>query len=105
MLVSQIGFLILVNIGLGFAISNIDNAAHLGGLAAGLLLGALVPPTGVQTMGTLWQRPEDGRAAHRAAVPIIAPVIAVGAVAIAVVAGLIVGTAARADAAGLPAAP
>src|SRR5215210_4466949 len=65
MLVSQIGFLILVNIGLGFAISNIDNAAHLGGLAAGLLLGALVPPTGVQTMGTLWQRPVRMRPASR----------------------------------------
>src|SRR6476469_9952208 len=33
-LVRQIGMLILINIGLGFAIPGIDNAAHLAGLAA-----------------------------------------------------------------------
>ena len=94
-LVSQIGMLILINIVFGFAISGIDNAAHLGGLAAGLVIGALVPPTNVQTMSSIWQSPTDARTAHKATVPLFAQVIAIGVVAVAVVAGLIVGTAAR----------
>ena len=46
-LVSQIVFWILVNIAIGFSVRFIDNAAHLGGLVTGLLLGFLphrVPP-------------------------------------------------------------
>lgn len=46
-LVSQIVFWILVNIAIGFSVKFIDNAAHLGGLVTGLLLGFLphrVPP-------------------------------------------------------------
>ena len=44
---AQLGVLILINIVFGFASGgSIDNAAHLGGLAAGVWLGALVPPTG-----------------------------------------------------------
>jgi rhomboid protease GluP len=94
-LVQQIGMLILINLALGFAISNIDNAAHIGGLLAGLVIGAILPPTNVQTMAALWQAPTDARTAHRAAVPLYAQVIAIGVVAIAVVVGLMVGTAAR----------
>ena len=46
-LVSQIVFWILVNIAIGFSVRFIDNAAHLGGLVTGLLLGFMphrVPP-------------------------------------------------------------
>ena len=46
-LVSQIVFWILVNVGIGLSVKFIDNAAHLGGLVCGLLLGLLphrVPP-------------------------------------------------------------
>ena len=46
-LVSQIVFWILVNIAIGFSVKFIDNAAHLGGLVTGLLLGFIphrVPP-------------------------------------------------------------
>jgi rhomboid protease GluP len=57
-IMSQLLVLVVINIVFGFASGNrIDNAAHLGGLAAGLWLGALVPPTRVPTLSSLWQRP------------------------------------------------
>ena len=57
-IVSQLMALVVINIVFGFASGgSIDNAAHLGGLAAGLWLGAIVPPTGVPTLSSLWQRP------------------------------------------------
>ena len=58
-IVGQLGMLIAINIVFGFAVAGIDNAAHIGGLAAGLFLGAVVPPTRVQTMSALWQRVDE----------------------------------------------
>ncbi len=92
-LVSQLGMLIAINLLFGFAVPGIDNAAHLGGLAAGLWLGALIPPTKVQTLASLWQRTGEARTAHLAQVPIFATVIAYGVVVIVVIAGLLIGTA------------
>jgi membrane associated rhomboid family serine protease len=94
-LVGQLGMLIVLNLVFGFVVPGIDNAAHLGGLAAGLWLGALIPPTHVQTMSSLWQRSGEARAAHAAKVPAFVPVAAVGAVAVVVVVGLVVGTVIR----------
>ncbi len=91
-LVSQLGMLILINIAFGFAVTGIDNAAHLGGLAAGLWLGTIIPPSRVQTMASLWQRPDEARTSHLARVPVSVLALAFGVVAIAVVIGLIVGT-------------
>ncbi len=93
MLVRQLGMLVLINIGFGFAVPGIDNAAHLGGLATGLWLGVLVPPTRVQTLASLWQRVTEARTAHLARVPAVIPISAVGVIVIAVVAGLLLGTA------------
>jgi membrane associated rhomboid family serine protease len=66
-LASQIGFLILFNLALGFGIAGggigaIDNFAHLGGLAAGGWLGLLLAPNAVGTLAGLWQRPAGQRA-------------------------------------------
>ena len=94
-LVSQLGMLIVINLLFGFAVQGIDNAAHLGGLVAGLWLGALIPPTHVQTLASLWQqggRGEDAPTWPRSRV--YATVIAIGVVAIVVIAGLLIGTAA-----------
>ena len=95
MLVGQLGMLILINIGFGFVIPNIDNAAHIGGLATGLWIGALIPPTRVRTLASLWQRAGTAGAAHLAKVPWFAFVITIGVVGIAVVLGLMFGTAER----------
>ena len=54
----QIGGLILVNLlfGLGTSVvgGGIDNAAHLGGLVFGLLLGVGVAPTRAESMRSRW---------------------------------------------------
>ena len=95
-LVGQLGMLILINIGFGFAVQGIDNAAHLGGLAAGLIIGAIVPPTGVQTLASFWQRATDAGTAHVARVPNGIVFVALAPIAIAVVVGVLVGTSMRA---------
>jgi len=95
MLVRQLGMLVVINIAFGFAVRGIDNAAHIGGLATGLWLGAVLPPTHVETLASYWQRAKDSRMAQLARVPIAVPILAVGVVVIVVVAGLLVGTAAR----------
>ena len=100
-LVGQIGMLILINLVFGAAVPGIDNAAHIGGLAAGLWLGAIIPPTRVQTLTSLWQRAGEvgaaagARVAGLAKVPMFVPLFAIGVVALVVVVGLMVGTAAR----------
>ncbi len=96
MLVSQLGMLIVINIGFGFAFPGIDNAAHLGGLVAGAFLGAVIPPTAVQTLASLWQRIGEAGTAHVARVPVSVLALALGAVAVVVVIGIVIGTPARA---------
>ncbi|MFL5669185.1 MAG: rhomboid family intramembrane serine protease, partial [Chloroflexota bacterium] len=92
--VSQLLFLVVLNLVLGFSSGgSIDNAAHLGGLAAGLWLGALIPPTGVPTMSSLWHKPGESRAAvGRATAPVYVFALGIAAVGVAVVAGVAVGT-------------
>ena len=55
-LTMQIGILIGINLLIGFSLAGIDNAAHIGGLLAGAVLGFLVVPKGV-TLGSFWSRP------------------------------------------------
>jgi rhomboid protease GluP len=96
-IMSQLFVLVLINIAFGFAAGGvIDNGAHLGGLAAGLWLGALVPPTRVPTLSSLWQRPGDGRTvAGTSTAPGYVIVLGLAVVGIAVAAGIAVGTEAR----------
>jgi hypothetical protein len=60
-LVGQIGTLIIINLVFGFSVNgvggNIDNAAHIGGLLAGLWLGFVLVPGNVRTVRDLWQMP------------------------------------------------
>jgi membrane associated rhomboid family serine protease len=65
-LTGQIGMLIVINLFIGFGVNgtggNIDNAAHIGGLLAGLWLGLILVPGNVQTLRDLWQVPAGGGA-------------------------------------------
>ena len=98
-LVGQLGMLILINLAFGFASGGrIDNAAHLGGLVTGLWLGALILPSGVPTLSSLWHRPAAGGASARTqpgSSPAYMAVIGIGVVAIVVAAGVALGTADR----------
>jgi membrane associated rhomboid family serine protease len=61
-LVPQLGSIIVINLAIGFFFAGtIDNAAHVGGLVAGLWLGLVVPPGRVRTLRDFWHGP--GRAA------------------------------------------
>jgi membrane associated rhomboid family serine protease len=51
-LLRQVGSLIVINIVIGFSLGFVDNVAHLGGLAAGLLMGVAFPPGGVSSRDT-----------------------------------------------------
>jgi membrane associated rhomboid family serine protease len=54
---TQIFVLILINLAIGLSGAlPIDNFAHLGGLAAGLWLGLIIPPGRVPTLAAMWQQ-------------------------------------------------
>lgn len=102
-LVGQLGMLILINLVFGFASGGaIDNAAHVGGLISGLWLGALIVPTGVPTLSSLWDRSSTSSVAataRPAKTPVYMSVVGIGVVAIVVAAGIAIGTADRRSAA------
>jgi membrane associated rhomboid family serine protease len=52
-LTAQIGGLIAINLVIGFVATGIDNAAHIGGLLAGAVLGLVMVPI-APTMATFW---------------------------------------------------
>jgi rhomboid protease GluP len=97
MIMGQVGVIIFINLLLGFGLMGgiaIDNAAHIGGLIAGLWLGFVMPPVRVETLASYWrvartpgQEPEplaggDGRAVTlaRAAAILLVPLLVVAGV-------------------------
>ena len=70
-MMSQIGGLVVINLVLGFGLNtfggNIDNFAHLGGLAGGLWLGLLIPPVGAAELPLVGHRPGGGMPGSRTA--------------------------------------
>jgi membrane associated rhomboid family serine protease len=68
-LAAQIGMLILVNLAIGFGLMGgiVDNAAHVGGLLAGLWLGFILVPGNVPTIASLWTGRRAPRRVHDAA--------------------------------------
>jgi rhomboid protease GluP len=95
-IVGQMVVIVVLNLVINLGMPEVDIWAHIGGLVAGLWLGAIVPPTSVPTLASLWQQPVDGpRVATTARAP--ASVVALGlvVVGVAVVAGVAYGTTTR----------
>ena len=91
-LVGQVGMLIVVNILIGFSLGFVDNLAHIGGLATGVLLGVALPPGGVPTLRSMWQPGTDRPIASTRFIG--SPLVSIGAIVLLVVAlayGLSVG--------------
>jgi rhomboid protease GluP len=87
-LVGQIGMLILINLVIGFAVPRIDNAAHIGGLVAGLWLGFLLVPGRVPTLRTMWQN-APGQAERPS---MVLPALGVAALVAVMAVGVAIGT-------------
>ena len=77
--VPQLGMFVIINLIFGFVSQagglNIDNAAHIGGLIAGLWLGFVVPPGKAPTLRSAIQNPRGGQAAERSPLLVAAGVI------------------------------
>lgn len=85
-IVPQLGFFVIINLAFGFLAGGlIDNAAHIGGLVAGLWLGYLVPPGAVPTLRSAWQSPR-GEPAARSPLLIAAGIIGLLGVIVAILA-------------------
>jgi membrane associated rhomboid family serine protease len=64
-LLSQMGTLLLLNLVITFTIPGISWTGHLGGLAVGAVIGLLLAPRDVTTLGGMWRMP-DGSSMQRA---------------------------------------
>ncbi|HEY2916844.1 MAG TPA: rhomboid family intramembrane serine protease [Candidatus Limnocylindrales bacterium] len=73
-IVPQLGMLVVINLVFGFVAVGIDNAAHVGGLVAGLWLGLVVPPGRAPTLRSFWQHP-GGQPAQASPLVIVAGVL------------------------------
>ncbi len=65
-LVPQLGSIVFINLAFGFLFAGtIDNAAHIGGLVAGIWLGTFVPPGRIRTMRDFWRTGDGASGARR----------------------------------------
>jgi len=62
-MLSQVGALLVINLIFTFTFPGISWTGHIGGLLVGALIGLLLPPTNVPTMGGMWRAPDGSQVA------------------------------------------
>jgi membrane associated rhomboid family serine protease len=84
-ILSQVGTLLVINLFLTFSMPRISWTGHVGGLVVGVVIGWLLAPGQVATLGGMWRSPEGGSLARplpvglrAAAYLLVAAVLAVG---------------------------
>ncbi|HSO28329.1 MAG TPA: rhomboid family intramembrane serine protease [Candidatus Sulfomarinibacteraceae bacterium] len=88
-IIPQLGSIVVINLAFGFLMAGrIDNAAHIGGLVAGLWLGLVVPPGRVRTLRSFWGGGDQGSTGRT---PMLTAVIGTAALIAAIAAGLLQG--------------
>ena len=75
----RVGGILLINLAIGLSVGfigvGIDNAAHIGGLVTGFILGALIQPTRAEAMRRRWTAAVAGRRGGEIAVMLVLGVI------------------------------
>jgi membrane associated rhomboid family serine protease len=88
-LLGQVGMIIVVNLVISFGLGAVvDNLAHIGGLAAGALIGFAFPPGRVPTLRSMWQPGTDRPLAGRFIGSPLATILALVLLAIGLAVGL-----------------
>jgi membrane associated rhomboid family serine protease len=88
-MLSQVGTLLVLNLVITFAIPGISWTGHVGGLLVGAVIGLLLAPSNVPTLGGLWRAPDGSRLStgtpwvmRAAAYAMVAVVLAAGTLAV-----------------------
>jgi len=90
--VAQLGTLLLINVIFGIvAAGYVDNAAHAGGFVTGALLGVAFVPGRVATLQSMWHAGVSGQLAHGLLGSPLGRVLALGALAVLLVASWLIG--------------
>ncbi len=64
-MLSQVGTLLVLNLIITFSVPAISWTGHVGGLAVGALIGVLLVPSNVPTLGGMWRAPDGSLLARR----------------------------------------